>query len=125
MKFKFLVWGKVKKGNSRGMQLGFPTVNVALHKNIEDGVYISKTKFDGKMHSSLTFVGAAKTFGEKIKKVESYVLNFNRNIYDEWITVGLIKKIRGNIKFNSEKELIAQMKKDLLIAEKCFSDEQE
>jgi riboflavin kinase / FMN adenylyltransferase len=117
MKIQFLVWGKVKSGSKRGRLLGFPTANIVLHKNIPEGVYISKVKVDRHWFSALTFVGAAKTFGEKNKKVESYILNFDRNIYEKWITVKLFQKIRDNIKFSSEKELVEQMKKDLNFAQ--------
>ncbi len=61
---------------------------------------------------SITFIGIAKTFGEKKFHAETYILDFNQNIYNKWISVELIKKIRGNIKFNSAKDLVEQMKKD-------------
>jgi FAD synthase len=38
MKSLFLFWGKVKKGKERGKSLGFPTANIALYKNIPEGV---------------------------------------------------------------------------------------
>ncbi len=120
MKIKPLVWGKVKTGSKRGKFLGFPTVNISLHKNIVEGVYLSQVCIDNNKFSSLTFVGAAKTFGERKKRVESYILNFNKNVYGKWITVRLFKKIRGNIKFKSEKELVEQIKKDLIVANKFF-----
>jgi riboflavin kinase/FMN adenylyltransferase len=122
MKVRHVIWGKVKTGSKRGKLLGFPTVNIALHKQIEEGVYLAEVKIDNRLFSSLTFVGTAKTFGEKTKKVESYILNFKDDVYGKWITVGLFKKIRGNIKFKSEKELILQMKKDLSIANKFFKN---
>ena len=116
MKVQSLVWGKVKKGNKRGKDLGFPTANIPLHKKIPEGVYISEVIINGQKYSALTFVGATKTFGEKNSKVESYILNFNRDVYGKWITVRLFKKIRGNIKFKSEKELVEQIKKDVAVA---------
>jgi riboflavin kinase/FMN adenylyltransferase len=115
-----LIWGKVKPGSKRGKLLGFPTLNLKLHKNISEGVYLAKVKIEGRLFSSLTFVGAAKTFGQKQKKVESYILDFDKDIYGKWITVELSQKIRGNIKFNSEKELIRQIKKDLKFAMETF-----
>jgi len=124
MKIEFLVWGKVKTGNKRGRLLGFPTANISLYKNIPEGVYVSEIKVDNLIFPSLTFVGAAKTFGEKNKQVESYILNFNKNIYNKWITVKMFKKIRGNIKFNSEKELALQMKEDLSFANDFFTKPQ-
>lgn len=118
--YKF--WGKVRSHNKRGKGLGFPTANASLHKNIPEGIYISKTKIKNKQYPSITFIGAAKTFNETRFHAETYILDFNRNIYGQWISVSLLKKIRGNKKFASEKELIKQMKKDKQEAEKYFTD---
>lgn len=114
------IWGKVKKGKNRGKLLGFPTANFLLHKKIEQGIYVSKTIFENKEYHSVTFIGNAATFSEKDIKAETYILDFDKNIYGKWISVKLIKKIRGNKKFAQEKELIGQMNKDLEIAKKYF-----
>lgn len=114
-------WGKVRKGNKRGKDLGFPTANVNLSKNIPEGIYISHTKFEGRIYPSLTFVGKAKTFNEKKFQAEIYILDFNKNIYGCWISVKLINKIRINIKFDSQEELINQMNKDEQITRKYFA----
>lgn len=108
-------WGKVKKGKQRGKSLGFPTANIALHKKIPEGIYASKVKINKKVYLSATFIGSAETFGEKDYKAETYILDFSGNIYGKWVSIKLLKKIRGNekFKFNSEKELIIQMKKDI------------
>lgn len=118
MIYKF--WGKVKEHNKRGKSLGFPTANISLHKNIPEGIYISKIKIDGQEYRSLTFIGIAKTFNEKKFHAETYILDFNQNIYGKWITVLLLKRIRGNKKFKSAEKLIGQMKKDENIARKFF-----
>lgn len=127
--FKF--WGKVRKHNQRGKKLGFPTANVSLHKNISEGIYVSRTRIGGKeykrslqklrFYKSITFIGTAKTFGEKKFHAETYILDFNQNVYDKWISVELIKKIRDNKKFNSVKELVDQMKQDEADARKYFT----
>lgn len=116
--YKF--WGKVRKHNQRGAKLGFPTANVNLSKNIPEGIYISKTKVDGKQFNSLTFIGKVKTFNEQKFHSETYILDFSQNIYDKWITVELLKKIRENQKFTSVEKLIAQMKKDEQVARNYF-----
>ena len=122
MKPRYIVWGKIQAGKKRGKSLGFPTANVALHKNITEGVYLSRVKIDNNTLSALTFIGVAKTFGEKNKLIESYILNFNKNIYGKWMTVMLFNKIRGNIKFKSEKELVEQIKKDLVVAKQFLEN---
>ncbi len=122
MEKRVFVWGKVKRGNNRGKHLGFPTANILLHKDIPEGVYVAKVEINRRRFQALTFVGAARTFGESQKMVESYILNFKQNIYGQWIVISLFKKLRGNIKFKSEKELIAQMKKDLIAAKNFYAN---
>lgn len=114
-------WGKVRIDKQRGRQLGFPTANVNLHKNISEGIYISKIKLENKIYNSLTFIGKSKTFDEEKFQSETYILDFNKNIYGKYICVNLIKKIRENKKFNSEKTLIDQIKKDEIVARKYFA----
>ena len=124
--YKF--WGKVRIDHQRGKDLGFPTANVNLSKNIPEGIYISKIRINGIEHKSLTFIGKVKTFDGKKYQSETYILDFdeqvpsfgNRNIYGKWISVDLIKKIRENQKFASAKDLVNQMKKDEEVARKYF-----
>jgi riboflavin kinase / FMN adenylyltransferase len=113
MKHLYIFWGKVIGGYKRGKQLGFPTANIHLHKKIPEGIYASEIKINKEIYKSATFIGAAKTFGQKDYKAEVYILDFDKNIYGKWISVQLFKKIRGNEKFDSEKELVAQMREDV------------
>lgn len=111
MKFK----GKVIRGNQRGKDLGFPTANINLSDPDligAEGIYISKVNIEKIWYPALTFVGPAKTFDEKKIQAETYILDFDKDIYDQWITVELLEKIRDNEKFNSAEDLIIEMKKD-------------
>lgn len=116
--YKF--WGKVRTHNKRGKKLGFPTANINLSKKYPSGIYISKTRVAGKEYNSVTFVGTAKTFNESKFHAETYILDFRKNVYGKWISVELIKKIRGNKKFNSAQGLVEQMKKDEKMAREYF-----
>lgn len=130
LRLRLKFWGKVRTYSKRGRKLGFPTANISLHKNIPEGIYISTTKLGGKEYKqslkklrffkSITFIGAAKTFGEKKFHAETYILDFGKNIYGKWVSIKLIKKIRINKKFNSAQELIEQMKKDEKETRKYF-----
>jgi len=113
--------GKVIKGKSRGKDLGFPTANIAVHKKIEEGIYLAKVCVDSVWHSSLTFIGKAVTFHEKKLQAESYLLGFSGNLYGKYITVQLLKKIRDNKKFDNVEELKKQMQEDLVVARKFFT----
>lgn len=123
MKYLYEFEGKVRKGKDRGKRLGFPTANMDLSQKIPEGVYISETIFEQKTHPSLTFIGRAKTFNEYQYQAETYVLNFNQDLYGQTIEVKLLKKLRDNKKFGSEQELIDQMEKDKKQAEDYFLKE--
>jgi riboflavin kinase/FMN adenylyltransferase len=142
-------WGKVQRGDGRGKKLGFPTANVALHKQLEEGVYISKVSIKNvilneseESHSinrdpstslrsaqddnlklpSLTFIGSAKTFNKTDYKSETYILDFDKDIYGEYLSITLIKKLRGNKKFTSGEDLVRQMRLDEKEAREYFAN---
>src|SRR3990167_8044892 len=109
----YILRGKVIQGARRGKRLGFPTANLRLHKNMPQGIYVSITKIDGKNYNSVTFLGNATTFNEKKVFVETHIFKFDKNIYNKWIAIRLLKKIRDNKKFDNVNDLIEQIKKDV------------
>lgn len=121
MKYHYMFWGKVKEGKKRGRLLNFPTANISLHTHIPEGIYVSQTKVGQQLYPSITFIGAAKTFDEILYQAEIYILHFNKTIYGKWVTSYLLRKIRDNQKFSSEKELMKKMEEDKKTAEKFFS----
>lgn len=120
MNAQFIFWGKVKKGKNRGNTFGFPTANITLHKKIPEGIYASTVSLENITYPAATFIGSAKTFGEKDYKAEAYLLDFRGNLYGKRIHVKLYKKIRENKQFSSEKELIEQMREDVLATREFF-----
>ncbi|HVF69116.1 MAG TPA: riboflavin kinase [Xanthomonadales bacterium] len=121
MKPLFKLQGTVEKGNNRGKALGFPTLNFPLASKISEGIYASRTKINNKLHNSLTFIGRAITFDENTFKAETYVLDFDEDLYGQKIEVDILKKMRENKKFASKDDLIKQMKKDERLAREFFS----
>lgn len=115
--------GKVQRGHNRGKKLGFPTINFGSTdkiKSVEEGLYVSQTVINNKKHNSLTFVGTARTFFEEDYLAETYILDFSEDLYDCEVTVHLLKKLRENKKFNTQEELVEQMKQDERNARKFF-----
>ncbi len=119
----FTIQGIVRKGKSRGKDLGFPTANIGLNQEIPEGIYLSKVQIDNKEYFALTFVGKAETFDETTFQAESYILDFNKSIYGQTISIWLIKKIRDSKKFGSVDKLIEQMRKDEKVAREYFKKE--
>ncbi len=108
--------GIVKKHLGRGKRLGFPTANIEAPQELEDGLYIGLAN----KKPALIFIGANETFEEKDRKAEIYLLDFDRDLYEQEIVVETIKKLRKVIKFDSEQALIKQMKEDELVARDFF-----
>lgn len=118
----FKLKGIVQHGKKRGKNLGFPTANFTIDPNTPRGIFISQTTYQNKTYQSITFIGTADTFDEKDFVAETYILNFDQDIYRQEIEVNILKKLRDSKKFDSEQELITQMKKDEEQVEKFFRE---
>ncbi|MEI6532924.1 MAG: riboflavin kinase [Candidatus Roizmanbacteria bacterium] len=113
-------FGTVVRNIGRGKQLGFPTANVDAQSSNTDGLYIAEITIDSVTYPSLLFIGKAVTFGEEKRAHEVYILDFNKDIYNQQVSVHVIKKIRENKKFANAEELITQMKMDERFARTFF-----
>ncbi|GAB4289518.1 MAG: bifunctional riboflavin kinase/FAD synthetase [Ignavibacteriaceae bacterium] len=109
--------GIVVPGDKRGRKLGFPTANLKIDdvdKLIPAiGIYVVKCFLNDEIHYGLLSIGRRPTFhnsGEIVAEV--YLFDFNRDIYQNRLTVNVISRLRGEIKFDSAEELVAQMNKD-------------
>lgn len=122
----FEIEGQVKEGDSIGRLLGYPTANIDFSNYIipKYGVYITKTVVDGKQYPSLTNVGVRPTIKQNGElKVETYLLDFDRNIYSQQISVKFIKYLRMEMSFPSFDELKAKIDEDIKIAREYFKYE--
>ncbi len=114
---------KVVPGLQNGNKLGFPTANILplTNKIIPYcGVYATKTIIDKNIYNSITNIGDNPTFNAHNITIETYIIDFNRDIYDKEITIQFIDYIRPEQKFASVEELKTQMNKDLQDAKKIF-----
>lgn len=115
------ITGKVKHGEKIGRILGYPTANMRLHRQLPHGVYISLAKFKNRIYPALTFIGAPETFNIHTVRFETYLFGFSGNLYGEWLSVRLLKKMRHNKKFASKEELLRAMHADERAARKFFT----
>jgi riboflavin kinase/FMN adenylyltransferase len=115
------IQGIVIQGKSRGKHLGFPTANIKSENEIiPEGVFLSNTVIDDTAYASLTNVGKCPTFDQEGKNVESYILNFDKDIYGKTINIRFIKKIREERRFSSPQELANQIQRDIALAKDFF-----
>ncbi|OGU70343.1 MAG: riboflavin biosynthesis protein RibF [Ignavibacteria bacterium RBG_16_34_14] len=109
--------GIVVHGDNRGRALGFPTANIKIDD--EDkllpalGIYVVEFFVKGNKYYGLLSVGKRPTFYNEGNIIpEVYVYDFDEDIYDEFVTVNVIERLRGEEKFSSVENLVIQMNKD-------------
>lgn len=117
----YIIRGKVIKGDGYGRKIGFPTANIdreyfsALAEKPKMGVYSGKVNVlgagDSEEHRAGIIIGPLDD--KKLPKIEAHLLDFDKDIYGKEVIFTIDKFIREFMNFNTEKELIAQIKKDL------------
>ena len=107
--------GEVIHGRKIGRTIGFPTANLKYDKNFilpGIGVYYTNIKVNNKIYKGITSVGSNPTVQGKKITVETYILDFDKDIYGDMVEVSFIKKIRNEKKFDGLEELKNQIEKD-------------
>jgi len=114
--------GKVVAGQRRGRDLGFPTANIASRTEVipQDGIYATLLAVRGERRLSVSNIGFNPTFGPGPRTIESFVLDFDDEIYGESVKLSFVKRLRGEKKFASADELVAQMHQDVQNARAVF-----
>ena len=115
--FPFVITGVVTHGNHLGTGIKMPTANIVPNEDItglEYGVYYSVLKVDGVSYKAITNLGTKPTVkSDGLINAESFIYDFEGDIYGKEITVELLKFKRPEIKFSSFEELSGMMHKDL------------
>lgn len=110
------VEGRVEHGAERGHQLGFPTANLHPQNRVipKNGVYVTGTLIDGQWRKSVTNIGVRPTFGaESEPSVETFVMNWEGDLYGDVVRVRFLHRLRDEQKFGSLDELTRQIRRDV------------
>ncbi|CUN57155.1 bifunctional riboflavin kinase/FAD synthetase [Clostridium sp. NSJ-49] len=116
----YTINGNVVHGKKLGRQIGFPTANINLTADKlipKVGVYYTNVEVNGKIYKGITSIGNNPTVNGKELTIETYILDFDKYIYDEEIKLYFIDRIRDEMKFSGIDELVCQLKKDKILAE--------
>ena len=117
--YNYSITGKVVEGKKLGRTLGFPTANILSnesHKLIPAiGVYHTSIEIEGVSYKSATSIGLNPTVENiDIPKIETYILDFNEEIYGREVTLKFHHYIRGEEKYNTLEELKSAIEKDVM-----------
>ena len=109
--------GVVILGDQRGRQLGFPTANLAVAPDkacVADAVYAGYLNLGDTRWPAAISVGTNPTFDGRLRHVEAYAIGrTDLKLYGERVGVDFVARLRGQARFESKAELIAQMEADV------------
>jgi riboflavin kinase / FMN adenylyltransferase len=112
----FQVWGIVVKGANRGGRLlGFPTANIRPSDELtpKPGVYTVRVDIEDTSYFGVTNVGYNPTFGENALWIETYILDFSKDVVGVAIKLTFLHRLRDEKRFSSVTELTDQISQDV------------
>ena len=112
----YFISGRVESGNRVGKKLGFPTINIPLREDyvqLGRGVYLTAVKIGNDFYRGITNVGTCPTFDERKMHTETYILDYNAEIYGEKVKIYFLEYIREERKFESPEDLRCEIKKNM------------
>lgn len=115
--YNFTIKGKVVKGQQLGRKIGFRTANLVYPCELIDlpfGVYSVNVRYGELIYKGISNFGIRPTVSNsKQCSLENHILDFDKDIYGEEISVEFLKMIRAERKFASLSELKAQIGEDI------------
>jgi hypothetical protein len=118
VKLPIRLGGIVIEGDRRGRELGYPTANVALPRGliVPEAVFAGTVqRADGSTYWSAISVGRRETFygSSGVNLLEAFLLDFTGDLYGEHLSMSLLEMVRGQARFDSVADLIAQIALDV------------
>ncbi|MEM9178608.1 MAG: riboflavin biosynthesis protein RibF [Pseudomonadota bacterium] len=116
----WVVDGVVEHGEKRGRTIGFPTANLHLGDLIHPrhGVYAVRARLAGETdwRDGVANFGRTPTTGIRDPLLETFIFDFDGDIYGQQLEVALVRYLRPELKFDSLDEMVVQMDKDVQAA---------
>ncbi len=116
----YRIAGRVARGDQRGHELGFPTINLALHRRRAPLAGVFAVRVGGLADTWLPGVanlGNRPTFdGDSRPRLEVHLFDFQRDVYGQRVEVEFVRHLRGEQRFDSMQELKAHIADDVAAA---------
>ena len=114
--YDYFLTGTIFKGKQLGRTIGFPTANLNIEENYKliplNGVYIVKSTIDQKTVYGMMNIGFNPTVKGESLSIEIHYLDFDADLYNQKISVSILKYLRPEEKFDSIDTLKKQLQKD-------------
>ena len=113
----FSLRGPVVMGARRGRTIGFPTANIALGPDRATpsfGIYVTRAYLRDGVRPSCTSIGVRPTFdSDASPTVETYILDFDGDLYGQELRIDLVHRLRDELKFDSVDDLVTEIRRDV------------
>ena len=122
------LFGKVVQGEALGRQIGFPTANLDVESEVKlipgSGVYAVNVLLEsGMIYEGMMNIGSRPTITISEKRsIEINLFDYQGDLYNQHITVQLLKRFRDETQFDSIDELQSQLTKDESSIRVFFAD---
>jgi len=111
--YNYSLTGTVSKGKQLGRTIGYPTANIVIEENYKlipaNGVYIASRLINDKIVYGMMNIGTRPTVDGTTQTIEIHFFDFNKDLYNEKISVSLLKRMRSEQKFESVEVLKNQL----------------
>lgn len=115
--------GEVVSGRQLGRTIGVPTANIPIPEEVvvpKLGVYATECLVDGVLYKAVTNIGSRPTVDGHQVRAESWILDFDGDLYGKHMTVIFHKFLRPEQKFASLEELKTQIQHDAAVADRVL-----
>ena len=106
----YIYSGRCVQGKQMGREMGFPTANIIVPEDkyvVRRGVYVSRVRLGQRILYGVTNIGRRPTLEDAVNDVvETYIFDFDENIYGAKLEVELMHFLRPESKMTSKEELI-------------------
>jgi riboflavin kinase/FMN adenylyltransferase len=122
----YVLEGRVRHGERRGRNLGFPTANLEFRALLlpPDGIYATFAELQGRKIPAVTYIGDRPTFATGRRVVEVHLLDGGRyDIYGERLEVEFLQRLRGDREFSNEKDLVQAIQSDIAVARRILQQQ--
>ncbi len=119
----YSIAGTVLHGDKRGRQMNFPTANIDVadlaHPPV--GIYAVHAESADQQWHGAAYLGYRPTFNGRTLLLETHLLDADVDLYDQWLNVSFVKRIREDRTFTGHDDLAAQIAKDCKAAKNILT----
>ena len=126
----FRIHGRVIHGGKLGREIGFPTINIPMHRHRSpvSGIFAARVYGEGldeRGHPGVGYVGRRPTVRGLNECLEVHLFNYSGHLYGLRLGVELQRHLREDRHFDSIQAMTAQIQRDADAARHYFENQHE